>query len=153
MPLLSSSLAQIRTQFAQAALSAALLNSTVMLDDKFGMVVTDADDINQAIHIILGTPKGSDPHRPLFGSDWYHWIDSPINLARPHIVREVVDALTRWEPRIELVRVMLTQTDKNNFATKTLLVEWRFAKGVAEQIFSSNIALADLMTTLSGVVQ
>ncbi|MDI8107065.1 baseplate protein, partial [Salmonella enterica subsp. enterica serovar Anatum] len=29
--------------------------------------VCGLDDIHQAIHIILRTPRGSDPHRPLFG--------------------------------------------------------------------------------------
>ena len=30
-------------------------------------IVEDAADIDQAIRVILKTPKGSDPHRPEFG--------------------------------------------------------------------------------------
>ena len=32
-------------------------------------VVEAEADIDQAIRVILGTPKGSDPHRPDFGSN------------------------------------------------------------------------------------
>ncbi|MCC7753101.1 baseplate protein, partial [Escherichia coli] len=34
-----------------------------------GEIVRGLDDIRQAIQIILRTPRGSDPHRPEFGSN------------------------------------------------------------------------------------
>ena len=37
--------------------------------DTPGGVVEGLRDIDQAIRIILTTPRGSDPHRPEFGSD------------------------------------------------------------------------------------
>lgn len=70
-------------------------------------VVTGVADIDQAIHIILTTPKGSDLLRPKFGSDVFRYLDYPINRARPHIVRETIDAIRQWEPRITAVSVQV----------------------------------------------
>jgi len=67
-----------------------------------GRVVEGIDDVNQAIEIILTTPKGSDPLRPTFGADLWQYIDFPMNSALAAIVREVTDAVTLWEPRVKL---------------------------------------------------
>jgi uncharacterized protein len=76
-----------------------------------GQVVTDGDDINQCIKIILSTAKGSDCHRPEFGSDLHLYIDYPTNLAAPHLVRESFEAIAQWEPRVtvESVEVFLNE--------------------------------------------
>ncbi len=50
----------------------------------FGIVETIAD-IDQAIRVILRTPKGSDPHRPDFGSNVHLYLDYPINQAVPRL--------------------------------------------------------------------
>ncbi|TWC18652.1 hypothetical protein FBY06_114110 [Pseudomonas sp. SJZ085] len=70
-----------------------------------GEVVEGLRDIDQSIRIILTTPKGSDPHRPEFGSDLHLYLDWPTNRVTPHLVREAVDAIRRWEPRISVVQV------------------------------------------------
>ncbi len=70
-----------------------------------GTTLTGDDDIGQCLRVILGTPKGSDPLRPAFGSGLRHYLDWPIDRARPHIVRECWDAIGLWEPRITLERV------------------------------------------------
>jgi phage baseplate assembly protein W len=67
-----------------------------------GEVVEDIADINQCIRIILSTPKGSDPHRPEFGSDVWKYIDYPIKEAIPNIIREAIDAINTWEPRVRI---------------------------------------------------
>jgi phage baseplate assembly protein W len=74
-----------------------------------GRVVEGIDDVNQAIEIILTTPKGSDPLRPTFGADLWQYIDFPINAAVAAIVREVTDAVTQWEPRVKLLSVKAEQ--------------------------------------------
>lgn len=153
MPLVNSSLPGIGTGFAQVALSRASDRADGLLNDRAAQLVTDVDDIQQEILIVLFTPLGADVHRPDFGSDWWHWIDSPINYARPHIVRAVVKAIERWVIRIQLVRVVLTQSDQDNLHAKELYVEWKFADGVAEQIFSSNVRLDDLMASLGVIAQ
>ncbi len=73
-----------------------------------GNVVQGIDDVSQCVAIILTTPKGSDPLRPTFGADLWQYIDFPISTAIPNIVREVTDAVTRWEPRIRLLSVSAT---------------------------------------------
>lgn len=73
-----------------------------------GEIVRDLADIDQCIGIILATRKGSDPHRPLFGCDAWLWVDKPANVAVPNIIREVVDALELWEPRMTVARVSVT---------------------------------------------
>jgi hypothetical protein len=153
MPLVPSTLSDVGTGFAQVALSLASDRADGLLNDRAARLVTDVDDIHQEVILVLFTPLGADVHRPDFGSDWWHWIDSPINVARPHIVRAVVSAIERWVVRLKLVRVVLTQRDDNNYATKDLLVEWKFVDGVAEQIFSSNVRLDDLLTSLGVIAQ
>jgi uncharacterized protein len=153
MPFVTSHTSGVNTGFAQAALSLASDRADGLLNDRAGQLATDVDDINQEILVVLFTPLGADVHRPDFGSDWWHWIDSPTNVARPHIVRAVVRTIERWVVRIKLVRVVLTQSDPDNLHTKELYVEWRFADGVAEQIFSSNVRLDDLLTSLGVIAQ
>jgi len=67
-----------------------------------GDVAEGIDDIRQCIQIILTTTKGSDPLRPLFGSNIWQHIDKPVNVAPALISSEIIDALVKWEPRIIL---------------------------------------------------
>lgn len=85
-------------------------------------------DIDQCIRIILTTPKGSDPHRPDFGSGIHLYLDYPVNQAVPHLVREGVEAIRQWEPRCELVKV----SPRIDGAQITLCVTWRIANRVRE---------------------
>lgn len=92
-------------------------------------VVEGVADIDQAIRIILGTPKGSVPHRPDFGSNIHLYIDHPIAEATPHLVRESVEAIRQWEPRCELVKVIPTVEESHT----TLRVLWKLADGVERE--------------------
>lgn len=65
------------------------------------------DDIHQTIRTILETPKGSAVLYPTFGSDIAKFVDYPVNIVTPHIVRETILALEEWEPRITLDNVSL----------------------------------------------
>jgi phage baseplate assembly protein W len=93
-----------------------------------GEVVEGLRDIDQAIRIILTTPKGSDAHRPEFGSDIHLYIDWPVNRVTPHLVREAVDAIRRWETRVSVVQVLVLVEDSRI----VLRVQWRVADGVAQ---------------------
>jgi phage baseplate assembly protein W len=94
-----------------------------------GEVVEGLRDINQAIRIILTTPRGSDPHRPEFGSDLHLYIDWPTNRVVPHLVREAVTALRLWEPRMTLVQVLVVIEAEHII----LRVQWQVADGVLQQ--------------------
>ncbi|NNA49768.1 MULTISPECIES: GPW/gp25 family protein [Pseudomonas] len=93
-----------------------------------GEVVEGLRDIDQAIRIILTTPKGSDAHRPDFGSDLHLYIDWPTNRVTPHLVRESVDAIRRWETRVSVVQVQVSIDDEH----VTVRVQWRVAGGVPQ---------------------
>lgn len=93
-----------------------------------GEVVEGLRDIDQSIRIILTTPKGADAHRPDFGSDLHLYIDWPVNRVTPHLVRETVDALRRWETRISVVQVKV----QIEGAQIRVRVQWRVADGVAQ---------------------
>lgn len=94
-----------------------------------GDVVEGVADIEQAIHIILKTPKGSDPHRPDFGSNVHRYIDWPVTRAIPHLVRESVEAIRKWEPRCELVKVE-PRIDGAQIIQRVL---WRLADGMVRE--------------------
>src|ERR1700741_1059822 len=72
-----------------------------------GNVVQGIAGINQSIGLSLTTPKASAPFRPTFATDIWQFIDMPVDLARPQLVREIVESLTRWEPRIKVLQVLV----------------------------------------------
>ncbi|MFL1515315.1 GPW/gp25 family protein [Pseudomonas prosekii] len=88
-----------------------------------GEVVEGLRDIDQSIRIILLTPKGADPHRPEFGSNLHLYLDWPTNRVTPHLVREAVDAVRRWEPRVSVAQVHILI----NAQQIIVRVQWRVA--------------------------
>nr|WP_294864341.1 GPW/gp25 family protein [uncultured Pseudogulbenkiania sp.] len=97
-----------------------------------GVVVEDLDDIDQCIRIVIGTPKGSVPLRPLFGCDAWLWQDAPVDVALPNVVREVYAAIAMWEPRAEIVGVTLSPGDDE--AHWKIRITWQPASGDSQQI-------------------
>lgn len=91
---------------------------------EIGEVVQDGEDINQAIAIILSTPKGTDPHRPEFASSINDWIDHPVNAVSAHLIREVYEALLRWEPRIDVTRVEVQPSYLGEIQRLLIRTEW-----------------------------
>ena len=66
----------------------------------------EADDVGEAIRIILLTQKGERQMRPEFGSELYKLQFAPGNATTRGLAsRYVQEALLRWEPRIEQVEV------------------------------------------------
>jgi uncharacterized protein len=64
------------------------------------------EDIEQAIGIILGTAPGERPMRPEFGCAVHDLVFDTIDAAMiGRIETAIRTALTRWEPRIELMRI------------------------------------------------
>jgi len=67
-----------------------------------GMIAEGLDDIRQCIGIIFTTAKNSDPLRPLFGSEIWRYVDTPVNTAVANISAEILDSLSKWETRIRV---------------------------------------------------
>lgn len=63
-------------------------------------------DVEQAIWIILGTAPGERPMRPTFGCGIHDLVFAPNSPAtRGSVAEKVRQALTRFEPRIDLDEV------------------------------------------------
>lgn len=64
------------------------------------------EDIKEAIRIILSTSKGERVMRPDFGCGIYEFVFATINTATLGLIEASVrEALTFWEPRIELINL------------------------------------------------
>jgi phage baseplate assembly protein W len=70
-----------------------------------GAIATGLEDIRQCIDFILRTIPGSDPLRPLFGSNVYRFMDAPVNSMVPNLKKEIFEALNLWEPRITVTSI------------------------------------------------
>ena len=90
-----------------------------------GGVAEGIEDINQCIAIILQTQKGTDPHRPTFGSDIMKYVDYPVNTAKANIIRETIDAINLWETRVKINK---TEVEIDG-STILIKVEWTLASG------------------------
>jgi phage baseplate assembly protein W len=64
--------------------------------------------IEESIQIILGTQYGERVMRPTFGCNLKSLVFAPNNVATANLARHYVeDGLGRWEPRIELMEVLV----------------------------------------------
>jgi Bacteriophage baseplate protein W len=123
-----------------------MLDSAGRPGSGIGNVVTGIGDVDQCIAIILTTPKGTDVLRPTFGTDLWKYIDAPISQAGPAVVREVMQSITQWEPRVKVLSV--TTTPPGGIATQTgahveITVAWQLdLGGAASPTRSTTVALA-----------
>ena len=69
-------------------------------------LVGGARDIEQSIRIILSTRPGERVMRPGFGCRAHELLFEPRNVATEALMQQyVIEALTRWEPRIEVTGI------------------------------------------------
>lgn len=69
-------------------------------------LVHQEDDVEEAIKIILLTNKGERPMRPEFGSELFRLQFAPNDATTAGLARRyITEALARWEPRIQLLKV------------------------------------------------
>jgi phage baseplate assembly protein W len=69
-------------------------------------MVQGAQEIEEAIRLILSTAPGERRMRPEFGCNLHEMVFAPINVSTMTMIRyHVTRALERWEPRIELEEV------------------------------------------------
>ncbi|MBS1824048.1 MAG: GPW/gp25 family protein [Acidobacteria bacterium] len=75
----------------------------------------EEDKIQQSILIILGTARGERVMRPDFGSRLRELVFAPRNSSTSALAAHyVTQALTTWEPRIDVLRVTATAPDPRN---------------------------------------
>ena len=74
------------------------------VDVKGGIrIVSGAEEIEQAIYLILATTPGERPMRPEFGCNLADFVFEPIEPSTfGRIAFAVEQALRRWEPRIDV---------------------------------------------------
>lgn len=71
-------------------------------------------DIKEAIWIILATSKGERVMRPTFGCGIHDYVFEHLNITTIKMMEDSIrEALTLWEPRIELMNVQAS-TEKVN---------------------------------------
>jgi len=81
------------------------------------------DRVEQSIRVILGTQYGERVMRPLFGANLKSLLFAPNNAATASLAAYYVsEALARWEPRIDVVDVQVT----NDAVEATLVIEIRY---------------------------
>lgn len=103
-------------------------------NQNLGEMAEGIEDIKQCIDIILTTQKGSDPLRPLFGSDIWKFIDNPTTIAAPNISAEIIDAIGKWEQRI-LIKRLVYNIDKEDINFE-LIYELQESGETTEIIFT-----------------
>jgi phage baseplate assembly protein W len=92
-------------------------------DGTLSLVVFD-EDIRQAIRIILGTSPGERVMQPDFGAGLDDFVFEPINTTTFERVRtRVQEALIDWEPRIDVLDVIVTF---NNQERGALLIDLHY---------------------------
>ncbi|MCW5319628.1 phage baseplate protein [Verminephrobacter aporrectodeae subsp. tuberculatae] len=71
-----------------------------------GGALSGVEHLRQSIADILSTPVGSRVMRPEYGSELPRMVDQPVTKGWVSAVQaEVVRALGRWEPRVNVRRV------------------------------------------------
>lgn len=77
-------------------------------------LTTDETSIEESVRFILGTAQGERVMRPEFGCAIHEYLFSSVDPKTLNLMEEAVyDALTRWEPRIDVEQVDARE-DHNN---------------------------------------
>lgn len=77
-----------------------------------GKSLSGIDHLRQSISDILTTPLGSRVMRREYGSRLFELIDAPMNRGTlADIYAATVEALARWEPRIQVTQVRASSAE------------------------------------------
>lgn len=81
-------------------------------DDEIALVEGETD-IEQSIRLILSTAPGERVMRPEFGCGVHDYAFAALDSTRLTLIEDdVKDALVKWEPRIEVLDVSASVTDR-----------------------------------------
>jgi hypothetical protein len=88
-------------------------------------LVSREREIEEAIHLVLGTAYGERPMRPEFGCGIHDYVFAPADATTAgRIAYEVKQSLRRWEPRIDVNEVEVTF---DPVKSSTLYIEIRYS--------------------------
>lgn len=104
----------------------------------WGELAVGLEDLEQCMRTIALTPKLSVPTEPEQFCDAINYIDRPPAVAIPNVTRELWDALARWEPRIILHEIHVSQIAFEHFKAR---IDWRPVEDVASEIRQTVIDL------------
>ena len=85
------------------------------MDENTGRLIGGEEHLLQSIKRIIMTPLGTYPLKPEFGSNVPYLVDKPM--TEETILRinaAIVEALYKWEERIETIEVMLDTEGTGN---------------------------------------
>ncbi|MEV6279191.1 GPW/gp25 family protein [Nocardia sp. NPDC051832] len=89
------------------------------------------DRIEESIRVILGTQHGERVMRPRFGCNLSSLVFAPNNAATANLARFYVeDALSAWEPRIELTGIAVENDNPGGRLIITIAYRLRAADDV-----------------------
>ena len=75
-------------------------------------LVSRDEEIAESMRLILGTSPGERPMRPEFGCPIHDHVFAPADATTTGLIAfEVRNALNRWEPRIDVLDVVVTRDD------------------------------------------
>lgn len=100
-----------------------------------GSIVADEEDIKQCVALIVFTKKNTVPFLPEFGCDWFNYIDQPANTAAPLMLREIRNAIARWEPRATVLNSSFSIDVSTLHLTLELSVNFTRSKDPASSLF------------------
>jgi phage baseplate assembly protein W len=84
------------------------------------------DKVEQSIRIILGTQYGERVMRPTFGCNLKTLVFAPNNSATANLARFYVQqGLEQWEPRIEVLEVIVENTAFDTAAGLLITIHYR----------------------------
>jgi phage baseplate assembly protein W len=87
-------------------------------------LVSRERELQESICLILGTAYGERPMRPEFGCGVHDFVFAPADATTAgRISYEVKVSLTRWEPRVEIVDVVVTLDEAQ---PGTMLIDIRY---------------------------
>ena len=98
----------------------------LQMDHRGGIaLVSDDEDVRQAIWIILSTAPGERPMRPDFGCGIHDVVFEAVDAYTiGRLEQKIRIALDQWEPRIDVVAI---ETDLSNVGEGQLLIDIHYA--------------------------
>jgi hypothetical protein len=94
------------------------------------------DRIRDAIWLVLATAPGERVMRPTFGAGVQAYVfESNSPLSRTRLASDISDALSRWEPRISVVSIAVTEGDEPSLVNVSIDYTIRTTNEVFNLVF------------------